>query len=268
MSKMGFHDPFGYLKHKLWPKEGSGIKLSIWFSTIKSWESPQFICMKAMCHISLKSSQRGLQLCFRHHFNQRFTKENMGFQSCRSPNFGTPTWEFQDKMTFGCWSCGHAQRRLWGGRWWLPLSPAHGEYYESYEYVFARGSSMHQKCSNYALTNLLFGLCNSVWVIDLLVTFSNPYPKAPARPFTPELLQARECTPTCHSSVVFTLDSHLSLLRSFRVRQPKACRYPTITLPWQTSPCLFLCSGFRYINWHRLGLVMVVLLWKTIDNHV
>jgi hypothetical protein len=25
MSKMGSHDPFGHLKHKLWPKEGSGI---------------------------------------------------------------------------------------------------------------------------------------------------------------------------------------------------------------------------------------------------
>ncbi len=27
--KMGLHDPFGYLKHKLWPKEGSGVKLPI-----------------------------------------------------------------------------------------------------------------------------------------------------------------------------------------------------------------------------------------------
>jgi hypothetical protein len=27
---------------------------------------------------------------------------------------------------------------------------------ESYEYVFTHGSSVHQKCSNYALTNLLF----------------------------------------------------------------------------------------------------------------
>ncbi len=25
---MGSHDPFGYLKHKLWPKEGLGVKLS------------------------------------------------------------------------------------------------------------------------------------------------------------------------------------------------------------------------------------------------
>jgi hypothetical protein len=29
LSKMGLHDPFGYLKHKLWPKEGLGIKLPI-----------------------------------------------------------------------------------------------------------------------------------------------------------------------------------------------------------------------------------------------
>jgi len=31
------------------------------------------------------------------------------------------------------------------------------------EFVFVHGSSMHQKCSNYALTNLLFSLCRSVW---------------------------------------------------------------------------------------------------------
>jgi len=26
---MGSHDPFGHLKHKLWPKEGLGVKLAI-----------------------------------------------------------------------------------------------------------------------------------------------------------------------------------------------------------------------------------------------
>jgi hypothetical protein len=30
MSKMGLHDPFGYLKHKLWPKEGSGVATLLW----------------------------------------------------------------------------------------------------------------------------------------------------------------------------------------------------------------------------------------------
>jgi hypothetical protein len=30
------------------------------------------------------------------------------------------------------------------------------------------------KCSNYALTNLWFGLCRSVWIIELLVNLHNP----------------------------------------------------------------------------------------------
>jgi hypothetical protein len=29
MSKMNSHDPFGHLKHKLWPKEGQGVKLAL-----------------------------------------------------------------------------------------------------------------------------------------------------------------------------------------------------------------------------------------------
>jgi hypothetical protein len=35
--------------------------------------------------------------------------------------------------------------------------------------------------------------------------------------------------------------------------EPRVCQYPTTTLPWQTSPCLFLCSRLRYINWYKLG---------------
>jgi hypothetical protein len=102
-----------------------------------------------------------------------------------------------------------------GGRWWLPPSLGRGEFYES---VFARGLSMHQKCSIYALINLLFGLCRSMWVIDLLVTLPSPYPGTPTCPSTPEVLQAKEHTPTLHSFVMFTLDSHLSLSRGLGVR--------------------------------------------------
>ncbi len=59
--------------------------------------------------------------------------------------------------------CGQAQSIIWGGRWWFPPSWGRGESYES---MFACGSSMHQKHSNYALTTMLFGLCRSVWVIN------------------------------------------------------------------------------------------------------
>jgi hypothetical protein len=39
MSKVVSHYPFEYLQHKLWPKEGSRIKMSISLPTTKSWES-------------------------------------------------------------------------------------------------------------------------------------------------------------------------------------------------------------------------------------
>jgi hypothetical protein len=39
------------------------------------------------------------------------------------------------------------------------------------------------KVSNYALTNLLFGLRRSIWIIDPLVTRPSPHPRALARPF-------------------------------------------------------------------------------------
>jgi hypothetical protein len=53
MSKMGSHDPFGHLKHKLWPKERLEIKLAIWLPTTKSQESPWFPCVQVACNIPL-----------------------------------------------------------------------------------------------------------------------------------------------------------------------------------------------------------------------
>jgi hypothetical protein len=76
-----------------------------------------------------------------------------------------------------------------------------GEYCES---IFAHGSSMHQKCSNYALINLLFGLCKFMQVIDLLVNHPSPEPRAPTCPSTPEMLQPKERTPISFTFVVFT----------------------------------------------------------------
>jgi hypothetical protein len=88
MSKMGSHDPFGYLKQKLWPKERSGVELPIWLPTTKIQETPWFPCVKVACYIPLESSRQGLQLCFRTHMNQRSSHKVMGHQSCNSPNFG------------------------------------------------------------------------------------------------------------------------------------------------------------------------------------
>jgi len=59
MFKMGSHDPFGHFKHKLWPKEGSGIKLPIWLPTIKSKKSPRFPYVQVTCDIPLEKSWQG-----------------------------------------------------------------------------------------------------------------------------------------------------------------------------------------------------------------
>jgi hypothetical protein len=55
MFEMGSHDPFAFLKHKLWPKEGRGVKLAIGLSTTKSQKLPSFTCVKVECHISLEN---------------------------------------------------------------------------------------------------------------------------------------------------------------------------------------------------------------------
>jgi hypothetical protein len=46
MSKMGLHDPFGHLKHKLWPKERVGIKLAIWLQPLKVGNRTNFLAWK------------------------------------------------------------------------------------------------------------------------------------------------------------------------------------------------------------------------------
>jgi hypothetical protein len=101
---MGLHDSFGHYKHKLWPKEGSKVKLVVWLPTIKSQESLWFPCLQVAYEIPLKRSWQGLQLCFRGHLNQSFSNKIMGPQSHKSPNFENfdiPIWESQDKMSFG-----------------------------------------------------------------------------------------------------------------------------------------------------------------------
>jgi hypothetical protein len=57
-----FASPIWNLKHKLWPKEGSGVKLEVWLPTTKNQESPRFPCVQVVCNILLESSERGLQL--------------------------------------------------------------------------------------------------------------------------------------------------------------------------------------------------------------
>jgi len=117
-------------------------------------------------------------------------------------------------------------------KWHLDVVPMvnHREYYkgeggspslscgEFYESLYARGSSMHQKCSNYVLTNLLFGLCRSVWIIDPLIIHLNFHFRTSARPSTHEVLWIREHTFTFSPSVVFTFGLTIESIQCKRIK--------------------------------------------------
>jgi len=128
------HGPFGHLQHKLWQKEGSGVKPAVWLPTTKSWELTRPRCVQVECNTSLKSFRGELKIYFRPHLNQRSEQRVMTSQSPTNPNrdnFETPPWESRDKKPFRCGCRGKAQSIIYGGRWWLPSSPGCGESCES-----------------------------------------------------------------------------------------------------------------------------------------
>jgi hypothetical protein len=86
----------------------------------------------------------------------------MGLQSYKSSNFrnfGTPNFGVSGQNDIWVLAPWPGTENIIGEK--MVVSPSLG-YGESREFVFTHGSWMHQKCSNYALTNLLFGLCRSV----------------------------------------------------------------------------------------------------------
>jgi len=177
-----------------------GVKLPIWLPTIKSQESPRFPCVQVACDIPLESSQQGIQLCFKPHFNRRFARKVMSPPSHESPNygnFGTP----KTKWHLGVGPVARHRIYYKGKGGGFPQVRGCGESCES---EFACGSFVHQKCSSYALTNLLFGLCKSMWMIELLINLPNPLPELQHAPLSPKCYELRSAPQPFSPSVVFT----------------------------------------------------------------
>jgi hypothetical protein len=89
---MGLHCSFKHLKHKLWPKERSEIKLIVWLPTRKSQESTRFTWLQTTCDISLESSRWVLQLCLRLHFEFEVDSQSYGAPK----SWESPLAQFRD----------------------------------------------------------------------------------------------------------------------------------------------------------------------------
>jgi len=155
-----------------------------------------------------------------------FALDLTSIKSMKKKSYGLPKsqesqfWEFWDSQLGNPKSKWHLDIALWlitentiRGKVVASPSSGHGEFCE---FVCARGSFVHQKCSNYALTNLLFGLRMSMWMIDLFLTRPSPHFGAPICPFTPEVLRAKEHILTL-SSIVFTFGLAFESYKEFGV---------------------------------------------------
>jgi hypothetical protein len=159
------HDIGNLLKRRCqkWPCMSHLDICSTSYGKKKGWESTQPWCVQVECDTPLKSSQGELQVFFRPHPNHRSEQIVMNSQSPRNPNqdnFKTLPWEFRDKKPFRCGCHRVTQRILYGGRWWLPPSPGHGESCES---KVLRGLSLYQGCSRMRTNQLVgwFDACSS-----------------------------------------------------------------------------------------------------------
>jgi hypothetical protein len=90
------------------------------------------------------------------------------------------------------------------------LSPSHGESYES---LFARGSSIHQKLLKFCTNQLV------VWFVKVHVNnwtachLSKSHPGAPTCPFTPKVLRTKEHAPIPSPSALITFGLAVEFLK-------------------------------------------------------
>jgi len=214
MSKMNFHDPFEYLKHKLWPKEELRVIMPIWLPTIQSRELPWNMCEQVVCHISLERSWQRLQLRLKPDFNWRFSHKVMALQSSRSPNFESfgipnlvvpkqnntwmqPLWLIIENTIRGK-VVASPKSELW---WvlWVCVCP-----------WLVRAPKVFQLCTN----QLVVWFVQSLWIVDSLVTIPSPHSGAPTLLFYPQNV-TREHTPILSSSIVFTFELAFEFFKEF-----------------------------------------------------
>ncbi len=164
--------------------------MAIWVPPLKVENRLISLCADGVQHTIGKLSIRATT-CLRPHLNQRSAHKVIGPKSCKNPicgNFGIPLGSP-------------------GTKWHLGVGPV----------------ARH----NYALTNLLFGLCRSVWVIEMLVNLPSPIMELQHAPLPSKFCEPRSTPQLLFLSLFSPLGSQLSLSRSLGVRHLPFGSIPT-----------------------------------------
>jgi hypothetical protein len=110
-----------------------------------------------------------------------FAQKVMDFQNHKSPNFrnfGTPNLRILGQNDIWVQAMWPGIKNNIRGEVMVSSSLGHGK---SCEFVYAHASFVHQECYNYALTNLLFGSCRPMWIVNPHVIHPSPYLRISAR---------------------------------------------------------------------------------------
>jgi hypothetical protein len=118
----------------------------------------------------------------------------------------------------------------------------------------------------------LFGLCRSMWIIDLFITLPNPHLEATTHPSTPKVLWASERAPTPYLFIVITFWTHswihqrswgyvkscfTSLLNHFKYREKK------ITFAKKNEEYLCMPTKFSIVHTNLCGPMKTILVGRT-----
>jgi hypothetical protein len=156
MFKVGSHDPFRHFKHKLWPKEGHESNWQFESRPLKVRNRLDFIACRWRATYYWKVLDEGYN----------FAWDLISIGSLHTKLWESQLWEFRDShlRVFG-------QNDIWVLVPWLGIeytirgkvvaSPKSGPWWVMWVRVYP-WFICAPKCCNYALTNLLFGLCKSM----------------------------------------------------------------------------------------------------------
>jgi hypothetical protein len=173
---MGLHDPFDYLQHKLWSKEGQQSKCQFDSRPLKVRNRPELCVCRWRATYLWKALNKGYNFA-----PEIASIKGLNKKSWTSKVVGIlilgisrlPTWESWEKWHLDATPWLIIENTIRGK---VVTSPKSRPWWILWVYV-CPWLVCAPKCSDYALTNLLFGLCRSIWIIDPLVTHHNPHPK-------------------------------------------------------------------------------------------